>query len=264
MISYLGQGERFYGQHPVLPNRREYWEFEAVLSGAIAPIIPGEVNTLQKSRIWVFPPGHLHGWMGAGADACEVLVIHSTRVCDALLRVIEGLGMASPHLSVPLSDASKRRLRSLYAELLAYQGEPGLLSALRQERAILDLALLVLEALPPGQLPSSRVQPRRLVERALAWCGEHLADGADVAGAARAVGLSPAHLRRLFHQEHGRDPRTALRELRLRRADDLLADPSLRLEAIAAACGFSDASALSRAYRARRGRPPRRPGGRRR
>ena len=89
----------------------------------------------------------------------------------------------------------------------------------------------------------------RLLERDLAraW---------TVAQMAALVGVSDAHLRRLFARAMGASPLQVLCDLRLQAAARLLEDPSIRVKEIQARVGFADASHFSRDFRCRFGVSP--------
>jgi AraC-like DNA-binding protein len=73
---------------------------------------------------------------------------------------------------------------------------------------------------------------------------------------ARVAHLHPGYFDRVFRGHYGMAPMQMLRDLRLRRAQDLLESTSQTLDAIAHACGLGDAAQLSRAFRARFGQAP--------
>ncbi|MFM2091220.1 MAG: hypothetical protein RLZZ127_1709, partial [Planctomycetota bacterium] len=77
----------------------------------------------------------------------------------------------------------------------------------------------------------------------------HLDEGAGVAAAARAVGLSEPHFRRLVRAVRGISARDLLAALRRERAGQILAQPGATLAAAAAACGLGSASSLCRLRR---------------
>lgn len=79
----------------------------------------------------------------------------------------------------------------------------------------------------------------------------------DRAGLARAAGVSPRQLDRLFRAQLGRTVRDHQRELRLERARQLLQRTAIPVLEVALACGFASASELARAYRRRFGHAPR-------
>jgi transcriptional regulator GlxA family with amidase domain len=80
---------------------------------------------------------------------------------------------------------------------------------------------------------------------------------------ARLAGMSERHLTRTFRRATGISIHAYRERLRLERARDLMRNPTLTLDAIAAACGYTDARQLRRVWTARHGRPPRGPGVRR-
>lgn len=70
------------------------------------------------------------------------------------------------------------------------------------------------------------------------------------------LGISAGQLRRVVKQHAGATPRLWLRNLRLERAADLLADPSLRIKEIQSLVGIADASHFARDFRDRFGTSP--------
>jgi AraC family transcriptional regulator len=69
-------------------------------------------------------------------------------------------------------------------------------------------------------------------------------------------GYSRTHFYRMFMAATGQTPHRYLLELRLKKAESLLADPSLSLIDIAFACGFSSHAHFSTAFRSRFGFSP--------
>lgn len=82
------------------------------------------------------------------------------------------------------------------------------------------------------------------------WRRMH-AVGGDVAidVLAGEAGCSRSHLERLFQTHVGLSPKTAARVLRLRRAVQLLARPSVALADVAAACGYYDQAHLGTEFK---------------
>lgn len=74
---------------------------------------------------------------------------------------------------------------------------------------------------------------------------------------ARRLGVSADKLERCFRSELGVTPSHYYRNLRLRRAADLLTHSSLRVGEVALACGFNNAANFSRAFRDSFGYAPR-------
>lgn len=254
MITYCAHGERTYGQKPVSIHHRAAWEFEAALVGRCSPLLRAGPIPARSRTLWLFPPQLAHGWTGEGSQPCEVVVFHASHVPELLDRCAQARLHQGEPLAVDLDDAEVVRLRLLADELRRGRLEGDPLFALREERTVLELALMVLARLPSPPRPSPSAEAT--VRAALAWHAEHLADGCGEEAVAEAVAVSPAHLRRLFHRVLGVSPRAAFARARLRRAEDLIALGDLRLDQVAAACGFASGAAFSRAFARLRGVPP--------
>lgn len=254
MLRYIANGSRNYRDAPIECKIRPYWELQAVITGRIAPVEPQRRHELRTRRLWVWPALAPHGW--TGDTSAHIVVIAPARVPDALRRACERAARAGQVLSWDLAAADIRWLQSLVDDLAGDLARPDHLTPLRQERAVIDLALRVLAACPPRWREPARQDPAQIAARALAWYGEHLAEAPDARTAAAAVHVSPAHLRRICHQALGRPPREAFLDLALERADELLLGTERPLESIAFDCGFGSAAAFCRAYARRRGHPP--------
>jgi AraC family transcriptional regulator len=100
-----------------------------------------------------------------------------------------------------------------------------------------------------------------VIDRALAEVARAWTDDAwrplPLRRLARAAGVTPSWLTRIFVREVGCAPVEALRRLRLDRAAQLLARGDLAIAAIAERAGFTDPFHFSRAFRSEFGCPPR-------
>ncbi len=260
MIRYASIGPRSYGERPWHPHTRYSWEFQAVLDGVCAFWLPAR-KIRRERTLWLSAPGCVHGWTAEPGSECRICVFQFPDVPD-LLRVLVG---ERGHVEVPLDAAAVRRLEELAARACAIvPADP--LSGIRSDAVLADLSLLVAERLPADM--ASRfvppADPARLVGDAMAWYAGNLTAGPGVAEVARAMGVSPAHLRRLFMRVRGASPQAAFAEVRLRRAEDLMRDRSLTLDEVAKRSGYASGTGLSHAYHAARGIPPGRVSGRRR
>jgi transcriptional regulator GlxA family with amidase domain len=74
---------------------------------------------------------------------------------------------------------------------------------------------------------------------------------------AQMAGISERTLTRAFRRATGISVHAYRERLRLERATDLMRNPTLTMDAIASACGYSDARQLRRIWTARRGSSPR-------
>jgi len=118
----------------------------------------------------------------------------------------------------------------------------------------LERSRAAIDALKAVKLSTRRELYRRL-ERARDFLHTHLARAVTLAEMASVAGLSQFHLARYFRDAFGEAPIAYHRELRLRRAADLLAGGESVAE-VAEKTGYSDQVALSHAFRRRYGAPP--------
>lgn len=251
MLLYLGTGMRRYGMDPFPLFTRSNWEFQAVVGGTIGMTLPSGEARLRRNWLWLTPPGHRHGWTGDGDREAEVTVFQFRSIPEPLSR----LAQSRDALEMPLSAAHCRRLRSLAARARAYQDRPAPGMMMCHEHILLELSLLVYESKRDAMEDASAVNDRRVGE-ALRWFAERLPDNPSQEAVARAVNVSPAHLRRLFHEVLQMPPKRAFDQLRFQRAIELMSDSAMKLSAVSAACGFESQSAFSRAFKMKFNRAP--------
>ena len=101
-----------------------------------------------------------------------------------------------------------------------------------------------------------RIIRNSVLRRALEIMESEIESPLDVEYVAQSVGRSRRQLERLFHRYLGGSPVAHYRNLRLDKARDLLLNTSMRVIAVAAACGFASQQSFTRAYRARFGHSP--------
>lgn len=156
------------------------------------------------------------------------------------------------HITVPEADRQswKDRLDRLHRELTmqAFRG---------REAAQALLTLLAVDAARyavPSQ--AAALSGRRVVAEVLRHISDHIAAPISLREIANAVHFSPAYLTDLMKRETGRPVISWIIELRLRRAEDLLAHTDQPISQIAAAVGYVDANSFGRAFTKRRGLSP--------
>ncbi|MEZ6191830.1 MAG: helix-turn-helix transcriptional regulator [Phycisphaerales bacterium] len=245
MLTYLGSGARDYGNQPLLPMRRDAWEFQAVTAGRCAPVSDvNEKPSLQALTLWVFPPNHLHGWTSRKGRPCKVFVAHFDTVPD----ILDTGGVTER----PLTRADARRLDALADMLEPHHRAPDSHSFLHVEHARTELVLMALKNVPAK--PIHYDQQR--VNAAIAWYHQHMSQRAGVHDMAEAAHVSVAHLRRLFIRHRRMPPQAVMRRMQIQRAQELMMSTQLPLSHIAEACGFSCLSSFSRSHQDLTGQPP--------
>ena len=106
----------------------------------------------------------------------------------------------------------------------------------------------------PGTLP--RMTGSQTVDAAVATMRRTVEAPLPIAGIARAVATSQRRLEALFRDRLGLTPLAVYKGIRLREARRLGEQTGFSIAEIAARCGYADASALTRAYKAEFGVPP--------
>ena len=116
--------------------------------------------------------------------------------------------------------------------------------ALRLEVATLFMSP---EATGPQDAPLAR---GRTVARAVALMQANLESPLSIAALARAVGRGQRDLEARMRAELGATPQAVYRRLRLIQARKLVLESDLAVGEVALRCGYQDASAMTRAFRA--------------
>lgn len=105
--------------------------------------------------------------------------------------------------------------------------------------------------------PSAVSTDRDLLELAIDYVHEHLAEKITLASLADQVGTTPSHLSYLFDKHVGTRPIDYVIDCRIRRAVELLRQPDgIPVAEVAAQVGYADASYFSRIFKRRTGRSP--------
>jgi len=119
----------------------------------------------------------------------------------------------------------------------------------------LEVASLFMPGMPAiaADLPPTAA---RQVQAAVALMRAHLETPLPIPALATRLGLGQKALGRLFHAELGRTPQAVYRTLRLREARRLAEHSRHGIAEIATRCGYADAAAMTRAFRAEFGTTP--------
>jgi AraC-like DNA-binding protein len=140
-----------------------------------------------------------------------------------------------------------RRFAELHRVCLAHQ--------LGYRAIASGLAMTLLASVVSQSLASARTNKPALPDLAR-QARELLIQGRDVKSIARALGVSYPTLYRKFKQATGLAPKEYAKEIRLARAEDLLACSDLSVKEIAGRLGYYSASHLSLEFKKARGKAP--------
>lgn len=258
MLRYLNAGQRRYGTQPVFIYKRGVTEFQAVLTGTARPTPSNVFETSQLSprlsprlspslspRLWVFGPDTPHGWTDAPHCISQVLVFQFSEVNPMLHRAMGEDG----YLTKTIDADEISLLHRLHADILPHAQSVNGPATVWMDKVKAELTLLALRGVPVERMRAPEHTATLKVSQALAWYRERMAEAPDVHAVARAVHVSPPHLRRLFHQVANRSPHACFHELRMSEALRLLRGGNLRVHEISDQLGFSEPAAFTRAFR---------------
>ena len=94
-------------------------------------------------------------------------------------------------------------------------------------------------------------------EYAVRYINNHFSEKIRIQDLAKHIGFSRSYLVKLVKKETGMSPQEYLKEIRMRRASDLLSRSNDPVRSIAAECGYDDALTFSKVFKARFGINPR-------
>lgn len=248
-LAYISWGTRTYGEKPVLPRLRDRWEFQFIFEGRA---LPTEVTLLEmaedKPRLYVSHPESPHGWTDEKGAISDIFVVQYKDIPDEL----EGRMEPRRPIVVDLDEAAVDRMRRRCEEAKRAMVAGDVRASLFFQRLLMELTTL---ALGRGEERASTVDAEDKIARAMNWFEENVAGVPTVEEAAKAAGVSAAHLRRLFAEAGRPSPQAELSRLRMEAAKRCLRDGWTQ-KAVAEFLGFSEPSAFARAFRDHEGVPP--------
>ncbi|MCX7787962.1 MAG: AraC family transcriptional regulator [Spirochaetes bacterium] len=253
MILYWNEGKRWYGKNPIPVYRRVGWEFQLFLSGTCRLLkADGSYVPVEPGTLWVFPPTTPHGWGGDPTSACEIRVVHFARVREPLGEICS----RNRWLQRSLKEDQIKRLVTLFDETGKAHQENSSLLELHAERLLIELSFIVLpDDLKVGK-PNHLAYEERIVFGAISYFRDHMHEAVTIEQVAKAVSISPSHLRRLFHKVKGVSPRRLFQEERFHRAEEMLKETNYTMNRIAIDCGFESGSSFIRTFHRKYGMTP--------
>lgn len=244
-VLYVGMGR--YGAGEAFGDIQfPHFDLFTVWEGSVRLRVGARNLALASGDAVVIPPDHhFHG--NAGPHGARLWVMHFTDWPDDLgalpgrtLRVIPGV----------LAGAFERMAAERLFEL------PGGGNERRAPEAdAIGLYLLSnarWRALKPCIPGGRRVRFEALLARARSG----FASGTGVSELARESELSEGYFRVCFRREFGKNPATALREVRMSEARRLLSGTRVPIKQIAVELGYSEPSAFHRAFQRDSGKTP--------
>jgi AraC-like DNA-binding protein len=212
-----------------------YHQVIFALEGGLDMEIGGRAGRVDSVHGALVPAGTLHAFTGVGRNRFVTLDIGAASAAEPARMLAAG----TAYFAVP------RAVEHLLAYIGTRAGNLGMDAAYVAPLLAAALAETTAEAAAPDAVLRAVAFMRHAYPRAIT-CDD----------AARAAGISTAHLHALFKQWLGVSPGRTLSEIRLEQARDRLAGGPEPIVEIALGVGFSEQSAFTRAFRRRFGESP--------
>jgi AraC family transcriptional regulator len=159
----------------------------------------------------------------------------------------------------PLYGNDDAVLRGSMLDLIGEAAIDGDRSSLRKETLFTELAtrlLIISRSVLIGTVKATQSLPKHLLRRVLERMHDELDTDLSLSVLAAESGYSRAHFMRMFKATIGETPHRYLLELRLRKAQEMIAERSKRIIDIAMECGFSSHAHFTVAFNQRFGLAP--------
>lgn len=210
--------------------------------------------TVGRGQVIVLPPGHTHAYGADEEDPWTLWWFHAAG--DELEKFLERSGMT---IESPVRrPRDPHRVATLVAEILQWAERDTTLSSLLAASGAAWHALTLLAA--AGTRSDGTDD---LIEQAMSYLRENLAEPMSVAELAASLSLSTSHFSTLFKRRTGYPMLRYLTTLRMARARELLNITNWTIAQIAAEVGYPDSFYFSRQFKRIHGVTPREYRGRR-
>jgi len=260
-LGYCALDADFKIEFPEAP----WYRYQICLSGGGEMIIGRKAVPLSDVAACVAPPGtNITNRFGAGYR--HLLLLVDPTALQRKLEAFVGTSLPGPiefqpaqPLVAPRSEMLRRSALFFASEIENFEIEACRLARGEFEQALLAAILsgsahnysYLLEASSPGLTP-------RQVWLAEAFIEANWDKPLTIEALSQAVGVGARSIFKAFKDYRGYSPKSFLRDVRLRRARELLrvAEPGVSVAAVAYRCGFQNHGYFAREYRARFGETP--------
>ena len=242
--------------HRFGPNRRTEYLLHIVLDGAGTLEMGGQVITLHKNEAFLIPAGQT-AWYEADRERPWVyLWLGFTGLRAAECADKAGFSMRKPVRRVGCAEAVRR-----YVEQMMEAGQKTYADTLRRNALLsLCLSLLIEETEREAGGAAGRTDGgpdgNVYVREAIEYMTKNYPRRIRIGALAQEIGIHRSHLAAVFLRNVGLSPQDFLLRLRMERARFLLTQTDMAVQDAAAAVGYDDPLAFSRAFRRYSGKSP--------
>ena len=238
--------------HVFPPHTHETYVIGTVLSGKNVYNISGTKVTALSGQLCFVNPGEVHDAVPQDGGYTYRMIYPRVSLIKAIIEQATGKPSGTPQFNGPVIQDERLAQRFLRAHSALETG----VEALGADEALTSVLLDMVDRYAGGlSAASTGTREPLAVRRAKDYLTGHVEEQVELEELARAAGLSPFHLIRVFRKATGMTPYNCLIDHRVHLACNLLRGGMSATHA-AAQCGFFDQSHLTRAFKSRLGVTP--------
>lgn len=249
-LDYCGL-EHCLSRHRYGPHRRENYVIHIVIDGKGMLDYSGSCYKIRKGQMFILFPGDettycadkedpwYYCWVGFHGDSAD--------------QVVKSIGFSPQNPVLSMKDVAETE--RIIVNMLATK-EMGIDGQLRRKAGLLMLLSDMISEQTETAESSGTMNVISYAEFAVRYINNHFSEKVKIQDLAKRIGISRSYLVKLMKQETGMSPQEYLIETRMRRASDLLIMSEDPIRNIALECGYEDALAFSKVFKARFGTNP--------
>jgi AraC-like DNA-binding protein len=238
--------------HRFAPHTHETYAIGIILAGRQTDVLRGERHCARAGDLLFINPGDVHDGEPAGTGYAYRMSYPSVAFMREIALELSGRDDA-PAPYFPRGTA--RDPIAAAAFVLAHTRLEANAEPIESDEALVGAYAVLLQRHATSVRSACPASAPRGVARVRDFLEAHYADAIDLANLAALAGLTRCHLVRAFKRAFRLTPHAYLTDCRVRAARRMLATGAAPAD-VAAACGFSDQSHLTRVFKLRTGVPP--------
>ncbi len=238
--------------HVFPPHTHETYVIGTVLSGKNVYNISGTKVTALPGQLCFVNPGEVHDAVPQDGGYTYRMIYPRVSLIKAIIEQATGKPAGTPQFHGRVVQDAELAARYLRAHAALETGH----EILGADEALTSVLLDMVDRYAGGlRAAGTGTREPLAVRRAKDYLAGHVEEQVNLETLARAAGLSPFHLIRVFRKATGMTPYNWFLDHRVHLACDLLRG-GMSATHVAAQCGFFDQSHLTRAFKSRLGVTP--------
>jgi AraC-like DNA-binding protein len=249
-LLYLAWGYRDFKRQPIPASCHEGWVCVLIEEGCPTMRVANRSLPMPAGTLALIGPDCPFGWRGSTAGPSKFRLWMWRTFAAA-----KGHAELNAGYVTRMLNRKDRKpfvlLHELCRQEVLHPASPG--------KSYLEGCHMIFEATMRREIenqPKAMQQASELIELAQAWMSAHLESKEPVARLCDYLNLSQSTLYRLFMAELQTSPLACFHQLRMQKANQLLASSDLPIKEIAFQLGYQHFNDLSRAYRGHYGHSP--------